>query len=61
MSIHVFAMAPRSYVVVFKLKTIAAAEGGNKQATSRQFKIDVKRVREWCSAAIPAPCRPTYM
>ena len=46
---HVFAVACRSYDVAFKLKAIAAAEGGSKQATARQFKIDAKRVREWCS------------
>ena len=47
MSIHVFAMARSSYDVAFKLKAIAAAEGGSKQATARQFKVDAKRVREW--------------
>ena len=44
-----FAMARRSYDVAFKLKAIAAAEGGSKQVAARQFKIDAKRVREWCS------------
>ena len=47
MSIHVFAMARSSYDVAFKLKAIAAAEGGSKQAAARQFKVDAKRVREW--------------
>ena len=44
-----FAMARSSYDVAFKLKAIAAAEGGSKQAAARQFKVDAKRVREWCS------------
>ena len=44
-----FAMAGRGYDVVFKLKAIAAVEGGSKQAAARQFKIDAKQVREWCS------------
>ena len=42
-------MARRSYDVAFKLKAIAAAEKGSKQAAARQFKVDVKRIREWCS------------
>ena len=41
-----FAMAHRSYDVAFKLKAIAAEEGGSKQAAARQFKINAKRVRE---------------
>ena len=51
MHIHVFAMARGSYDVAFKLKAIDAAEGGSKQAAAHQFKIDTKRVREWCLAA----------
>ena len=46
-----FAMARRSYDMVFKLKAFAAADRGSKQAAARQFKIDANRVREWCSAA----------
>ena len=51
LSIHMFAMAHRSYDMVFKLKVNAAAEGLNwsKQATAHHFKRDAKRVREWCS------------
>ena len=38
--------------MVFKLKAIAAVEGGSKQATARQFKINAKGVREWCSQKV---------
>ena len=47
--IYVFVMARRSYDVAFKLKAIAAAEAESKQAAARQFKVDARRVREWCS------------
>ena len=47
--IHVFAMARRSYDVAFKLKAITTVEGGSKQAAARQFKVDARQVREWCS------------
>ena len=46
--IHMFPMARRSYNVAFKLKAIAAAEAESKQATARQFKVDARRVKEWC-------------
>ena len=60
MSIRVFAVARKSYDMAFKLKAIiAAAEGVSKQAAARQFKIDAKRVREWCSAASTSSL-PTY-
>ena len=49
--IHVFAMARRSCNAAFKLKAIAAVEGGSKEAAACQFEIDAKRVREWCLAA----------
>ena len=39
-------MAHRSYDMVFKLKAIAAAEGGSKQAAAHKFKTDAKRVRK---------------
>ena len=42
-------MARRRYDAAFKLKAIAAAEGGSKQAAAHQFKVDAKRIREWCS------------
>ena len=42
-SIHVFAVACRSYDVAFKLKAITAAKRGSKQAAARQFKIDAKQ------------------
>ena len=35
--------------MAFKLKAIAAAEAESKQAAARQFKVDARRVREWCS------------
>ena len=41
-----FAMERRNYDMEFKLKAIAAAEGGSKQAAAGQFKIDAKRVRK---------------
>ena len=33
--------------MAFKLKAIAAEEGGSKQAVARQSMIDAKRVREY--------------
>ena len=50
-SIHVFPMACRRYDVEFKIKAIAAAEERSKQAATHQFKVDARRVREWCLAA----------
>ena len=44
MGIHVFAMARRSCNVAFKLKAVAAAEGGSKQAAAHPFQIVAKRV-----------------
>ena len=34
--------------MAFKLKAVAAAEGESKKASARQFKVEAKRVREWC-------------
>ena len=53
-TIHVFAMAHRSYNGPFKLKAITAAEGVNKQAAARQSKIDAKRV-SGVRQPVPAP------
>ena len=41
--------ARRSYDVAFKLKAVAAAETSSKWAASHQFKVDGKRLREWCA------------
>ena len=41
--------ARRSYDVAFKLKAVAAAETSSKRAVSHQFKVDGKRLREWCA------------
>ena len=42
-------MSRKSYDVSFKLRAIAVAEGKSKEAASREFKVDPRRIREWCS------------
>ena len=38
----------QSYDVLFKLKAIETAEKKSKEAAAREFRVDAKRVREWC-------------
>ena len=38
----------KSYDVLFKLKAIETAEKKSKEAAAREFRVDAKRVREWC-------------
>ena len=38
----------KSYDAVFKLKAIEVAEKKCKEAMARKFKVDLKRIREWC-------------
>ena len=38
-----------SYDLSFKLRGIAVAEESSKSATAREFGVDVRRIREWCS------------
>ena len=38
----------QSYELSFKLKAIAVAEKKSKEAAAREFRVDPKRIREWC-------------
>jgi len=38
----------KSYDAVFKLKAVEVAEKKCKEAAAREFKVDPKRIREWC-------------
>ena len=38
----------QSYETTFKLKSVEAAEKSSKEAAAREFKVDSKRIREWC-------------
>ena len=43
-------MATRKcYDLSFKLKAVALAEKKSKEASAREFKVDSRRIREWCS------------
>ena len=39
----------KSYEVAFKLRAVAVAESKSKEAAAREFKVDAKRICEWCS------------
>ena len=38
-----------SYDVSLKLKAVAVAEKKSKEAAAREFSVDPRRIREWCS------------
>ena len=38
----------RSYSLTTKLKAVELAERVSKESAARQFKVDSKRIREWC-------------
>ena len=42
-------MSRKCYDVSFKLKAIAVAKEKSKEAAAREYKVDPKRIREWCS------------
>ena len=37
------------YDVSFKLRAVAIAEGKSTEDAAREFKLDLRRIREWCS------------
>ena len=37
-----------SYSISTKLEAIAHAESNSKEAAARKFRVDAKRIREWC-------------
>ena len=37
-----------SYNLSTKLEAIAYAESNGKEAAARKFRVDAKRIREWC-------------
>ena len=37
-----------SYSISTKLEAIAYAESNGKEAAARKFRVDAKRIREWC-------------
>ena len=39
----------RNFDISFKLKAVEAAEKESKAAAAREFKVDLKRIREWCA------------
>ena len=39
----------KRYDMSFKLKAVEVAETQSKEAAARQFKVDPKRIREWCA------------
>ena len=39
----------KSYDTTFKLKAIGVAEKKSNGAAAREFKVDPKRIREWCN------------
>ena len=39
----------KSYSISFKLKAIETAEKKSKEAAAREFAVNPKRIREWCS------------
>lgn len=39
----------KSYDVAFKLRAVTCAESNSKEKAAREFKVDPKRIREWCS------------
>ena len=42
-------MSHKCYDVTFKLRAVAVAEAKSKEAAAREFKVDARRIREWCS------------
>ena len=42
-------MSRKCYDVSCKLKAIAVAKEKSKEAAAREYKVDPKRIREWCS------------
>ena len=38
----------KSYDLSFKLKAIESAEKISKESAAREFKVDPRRIREWC-------------
>ena len=43
------ALKRKSFDLTYKLNTVASAEKKSKEAAARQFGVDAKRIREWCS------------
>ena len=39
----------KNFHISFKLKAVEAAEKESKAAAAREFKVDLKRIREWCA------------
>ena len=39
----------KCYDVSFKLRAVEVAESKSKEAASREYNVDSKRIREWCS------------
>ena len=42
-------MPRKCYDVSLKLRAVATAESLTKEAAAREFKVDPRRIREWCS------------
>ena len=42
-------MFHKCYDVAFKVRAVAAAEGKSTEAAAREFKLDLRRIQEWCS------------
>ena len=40
-------MSGKCYDVAFKLRGVVAAEGKSTEAAAREFKVDVRRIREY--------------
>ena len=39
----------KSFDLTYKLNAVASAEKKSKEAAAREFGVDAKRIREWCS------------
>ena len=42
----------KSYTVAEKLAAITLAKRTSKKKAAREFKVDVKRIREWCKQEV---------
>ena len=39
----------KAYMVTTKLQAMKVAENTSKEAATRQFAVDLQRIREWCA------------
>ena len=39
----------KSFDLTYKLNAVEGAEKKSKEAAAREFSVDAKRIREWCS------------